>query len=268
MGTIHHVNVVRLLGFCANGYKGALIYKFLLNESLDNFIFSSAISNNRSLGWHKLQDISIDIAKGIEYLHQGCDQRILHLDIKPHNILLDHNFNPKISDFGLAKLCSKEQSAISITTARGTMGYIAPEMLSRNFGTVSYKSDVYSFGMLLIEMVGGRKNVDVTVENKREADFPKLLYNHLDQEQEVGIQIEEESDIKIAKKLRITGLWCIQWYPIDRPSMKVVVGTLEGEENNLVMPPNPFASMGQNITNVRRRKAFAKLELTAISEIG
>ncbi|RVW87494.1 Rust resistance kinase Lr10 [Vitis vinifera] len=207
MSTIHHVNVVRLLGFCADGYKRALIYEFLPNESLDKFIFL-AFGNNYSLGWHKLQDIAIGIAKGIEYFHQGCDQRILHLDIKPHNILLDHNFNPKISDFGLAKLCSKEQSAVSMTAARGTMGYIAPEMLSRNFGNVSSKSDVYSF------------------------------------EQEVHIRIEDESDIKIAKKLSIIGLWCIQWYPIDRPSMKIVVGMLEGEEGNLVMPPNPFTSMG------------------------
>ena len=138
MGTIHYVNVVHLLGFYADGYKRALIYEFLPNESLDKFIFS-AFGNNRPLGWHKLQDITIGIAKGIEYFHQGCDQRILHLDIKPLNILLDHNFNPKISDFGLAKLCSKEHSAVSMTVARGTMGYIALEMLSRNFGNVSYK---------------------------------------------------------------------------------------------------------------------------------
>ena len=89
--------------------------------------------------------MSIGIAKGIEYLHLGCDQQILHFDIKPHNILLDHKFIPKISDFGLAKLCSKEQSAVSMTAARGTVDYIAPEMFSRNFGKVSYKSDVYSF---------------------------------------------------------------------------------------------------------------------------
>ncbi|KAL6321120.1 hypothetical protein AAG906_012892 [Vitis piasezkii] len=247
MSTIHHVNVVRLLGFCADGYKRALIYEFLPNESLDKFIFS-AFGNNYSLGWHKLQDIAIGIAKGIEYLHQGCDQRILHLDIKPHNILLDHNFNPKISDFGLAKLCSKEQSAISMMT-RGPW------------------SDVYSFGMLLIEMVGGRKNIDATVENTSQAYFPEWLYNHLDQEQEVHIRIEDESDIKIAKKLSIIGLWCIQWYPIDRPSMKIVVGMLEGEEGNLVMPPNPFTSMGQTRTTARRRKTSIQPELTVISEI-
>ena len=100
------------------------------------------------------------IAKGVEYLHQGCDQRILHFDIKPHNVLLDQNFTPKISDFGLAKLCSKDQSLVSMSTARGTMGYIAPEVFSRNFGNVSYKSDVYSFGMVLLEIVGGRRTSD------------------------------------------------------------------------------------------------------------
>ncbi|WKA07597.1 hypothetical protein VitviT2T_025399 [Vitis vinifera] len=216
MGTIHHVNVVRLVGFCADGYKRALICEFLPNDSLEKFIFST-FGNNRSLGWCKLHDIAIGIAKGIEYLHQGCDQRILHFDIKPHNILLDHNFNPKISDFGLAKLCSKEQSTVSVTATRGTMGYIAPEMLSRNFGSVSYKSDVYSFGMLLLEMVGGRKNIDVTVENISQAYFSEWLYNHLDQEQEVHIRIEEENDTKIAKKLSIIGLWCIQcWSSEER----------------------------------------------------
>ena len=135
------------------------------------------------------------------------------------------------------------------------MGYIAPEMLSRNFGNVSYKSDVYSFCMLLIEMVGGRKNIDVTVKNSNEVYFPEWLYNHLNQEKEVRIRIEEESDMKIAKKLSIVGLWCIQWYPIDRPSMKIVIGMLEGEEDNLVMPPNPFASLEQTGTSVRRHKA-------------
>ena len=124
MGRIHHVNVVRLVGFCADGVKRALMYEFLPNDSLNKFIFSA----KHSLGWEKLQSIAIGIAKGIEYLHQGCEQRILHFDIKPHNILLDHNFNPKISDFGLAKLCSKDQSVVSMTIARGTMGYITREI--------------------------------------------------------------------------------------------------------------------------------------------
>ena len=105
IGRIHHVNVVRLVGFCADGFRRALVYEFLSNDSLEKFI--SSVDFNRFLGWEKLQGIALSIAKGIEYLHQGCDQRILHFDIKPHNILLDQNFNPKISDFGLAKLCAR-----------------------------------------------------------------------------------------------------------------------------------------------------------------
>ena len=266
MGTIHHVNIVRLIGFCADGFKRALIYEYLPNESLEKFIFSK-VDKNYSLSWKKLQEIAIGIAKGIEYLHQGCDQRILHFDIKPHNILLDHNFNPKISDFGLAKLCSKEQSAVSMTVARGTMGYIAPEVLSRNFGNVSHKSDVYSFGMLLLEMVGGRKNIDVSVESTSKVYFPEWIYNHLDVGEELYIRLEKEGDAQIAKKLAIVGLSCIQWHPIDRPSMKIVVQMLEGEGNKLTMPPNPFASTIPTKTNLSKPKRVFQQELEIISEV-
>ena len=87
MGRIHHVNVVRLVGFCADGFRRTLVYLFLANNSLEKFI--SLVDSNCFLGWEKLRDIALGIAKGIEYLHQGCDQQILHFDIKPHNILLD-----------------------------------------------------------------------------------------------------------------------------------------------------------------------------------
>ncbi|GLT55623.1 hypothetical protein SLA2020_287280 [Shorea laevis] len=235
------------------------------NESLEKFIFATR-NQSRSLSWENLQDIAIEIAKGIEYLHQGCDQQILHFDIKPHNILLDQNFNPKISDFGLAKLCSKEQSAVSMTAARGTMGYIAPEVLSRNFGKVSYKSDVYSFGMLLLEMVGGRKNIDITVGSTSQIYFPEWVYNCLETEV-LGIRIENEGHAKIARKLTIVGLWCIQWYPTDRPSMKSVVHMLEGEANSLKMPPNPFGHTdgAQTSANIPRRPI--NRELAVISEL-
>ncbi|KAL4594855.1 hypothetical protein ACB092_12G049100 [Castanea dentata] len=264
MGRIHHVNVVRLVGFCADGFRRALVYEFLPNDSLEKFI--SSVDSKRFLGWEKLQDIALGIAKGIEYLHQGCDQRILHFDIKPHNILLDQNFNPKISDFGLAKLCAKDQSAVSITTARGTMGYIAPEVFSRNFGSVSYKSDVYSFGILLLEMVGGRKNVDVTVENTSQIYFPEWIYNLLERKDDLQVYVEDNADAEIAKKLAIVGLWCIQWHPVDRPSMKVVVQMLEGEGDKLTMPPNPFASTNPTIINVSMPARRLNQELEVILE--
>ncbi|GLT55612.1 hypothetical protein SLA2020_287170 [Shorea laevis] len=266
MCRIHHVNVTRLIGFCADGNKRALVYEYMPNESLEKFIFATR-NQSRSLSWENLQDIAIGIAKGIEYLHQGCDQQILHFDIKPHNILLDQNFNSKISDFGLAKLCSKEQSAVSMTAARGTMGYIAPEVLSRNFGKVSYKSDVYSFGMLLLEMVGGRKNIDITVGSTSQVYFPEWVYNCLERGDVLGIRIENEGHAKIERKLTIVGLWCIQWYPTDRPSMKSVVHMLEGEADSLTMPPNPFshADGAQTSANIPRRPI--NRELAVIFEL-
>ncbi|KAL7254277.1 hypothetical protein ACSBR1_008639 [Camellia fascicularis] len=267
IGRIHHINVVRLVGYCADGFRRALIYEFLPNDSLQKFVSSD--HEKGLLGWKKLQDIAIGIAKGIEYLHQGCDQRILHFDIKPHNILLDHNLNPKISDFGQAKLCSKEQSIVSMTTARGTIGYIAPEVFSRNFGNVSYKSDIYSFGMLLLEMVGEKKDFNVTVQNTNQVYFPEWIYNRLHRGEELGIQLRDDADAKIAKKLAIVGLWCIQWYPVDRPSMNVVVKMLEDDEDTLIMPANPFSSTNPTATSgvVDVRPVNNELEIIVESEI-
>ncbi|MCL7051519.1 hypothetical protein MKW94_008536 [Papaver nudicaule] len=267
IGRIHHLNIVRLLGFCVEGSTRALIYEFMSNSSLDKFIFSDGKDKTLvSLGWAKLQDIAIGIARGMEYLHQGCDQRILHFDIKPQNILLDHNFTPKISDFGMAKLCTKDTFVtISMAAARGTMGYIAPEVFSRNFGAVSYKSDVYSFGMLLLEIVGGKKNTKTEMETRTEGEyFPEWVYNRLNRGEDLGIQTEAEG-LEIIKKLTMVALWCIQWNPADRPSMNGVLHMLEGNTENLVMAPNPFASTTSvsSSLNVNRNK---ETELTVILE--
>ncbi|KAJ6792775.1 rust resistance kinase Lr10-like isoform X1 [Iris pallida] len=262
IGKIHHVNVVRLLGFCSEGTRHALIYEFMPNGSLEKFIFLEDAKSRRGgfepLTMEKLLEIAIDIARGIEYLHQGCDQRILHFDIKPHNILLDYNFSPKISDFGLAKLCSRDHSIVTMTAARGTMGYIAPEMYSRNFGTVSYKSDVYSFGMLLMEMVSGRKNVDPVIENLQlqkmeESDvyFPEWAYDRLITGADIGLstmrgkKATDDTDEEIVKKLLIVAFWCIQWNPTDRPTMTRVIQLLMEDLESLQIPPKPFISPNQ-----------------------
>ncbi|KAK2453200.1 rust resistance kinase Lr10 [Trifolium repens] len=211
MGKIHHVNVVRLLGFCADGFHRALVYDFFPNGSLQNFI-SAPNNKDAFLGWDLLHQIALGIAIGIEYLHQGCDHRILHFDINPHNVLLDDNFIPKISDFGLAKLCSKNQNTVSMTAARGTLGYMAPEVFSRNFGNVSYKSDIYSYGMLLLEMVGGRKNTNTTTsEENFQVLYPEWIHGLLEGD-DIHIPIDDEGDFRIGKKLAIVGLWCIQWH--------------------------------------------------------
>lgn len=265
MGKIHHFNVVRLLGFCADGFHRALVYDFFPNGSLQKFL-APPENNDVFLGWEKLQRIALGVARGIEYLHIGCDHRILHFDINPHNVLIDDNLSPKITDFGLAKLCPKNQSTVSITAARGTLGYIAPEVFSRNFGNVSYKSDIYSYGILLLEMVGGRKNTNVLGEETFQVLYPEWIHN-LIEDKDVRVNIEDEGDVRIAKKLALVGLWCIQWNPVDRPSMKTVVQMLEGDGENLMAPPTPFDSIGANRTNQVIPPRHLNFELEVIPEI-
>ncbi|KAB1993211.1 hypothetical protein ES319_D13G013800v1 [Gossypium barbadense] len=236
-----HVNIVTLLGFCFERSCKALIYEFMPNGSLEKFIFQER--KDRLLKWDKLYQIAVGIARGLEYLHRGCSTRILHFDIKPHNILLDDEFVPKISDFGLAKLCLEKESAISMTGARGTAGYIAPEVFSRNFGRVSHKSDVYSYGMMVLEMVGGRKNISVEVDRTSEIYFPYWIYNRIELDEELGLEdIESEDDQERARKMIIVSLWCIQIDPSNRPTMSRVVEMLEGFTNSLTIPPKPFLS--------------------------
>ncbi len=244
IGRIHHANIVRLLGFCSEGTRQALIYEFMPNESLEKYIFPHGSNISREfLVPDKMLDIALGIARGMEYLHQGCNQRILHFDIKPHNILLDYSFNPKISDFGLAKLCARDQSIVTLTAARGTMGYIAPELYSRNFGAISYKSDVYSFGMLVLEMVSGRRNTDPTVESQNEFYFPEWIYERVINGQDLVLTMETtQGEKEMVRQLAIVALWCIQWNPKDRPSMTKVVNMLTGRLQNLQVPPKPFIS--------------------------
>ncbi|KAK8710438.1 hypothetical protein V6N13_145762 [Hibiscus sabdariffa] len=244
IGRTSHVNIVTLLGFCYKRWKRALIYEFMSHGSLDKFIFSQESDNqSRQLEWKTLYNIALGIARGLEYLHQGCNTRILHFDIKPHNILLDDNFCPKISDFGLSKLCNTKESVVSMTHARGTPGYIAPEVFCRTFGGVSYKSDVYSYGMLILEMVGGRKNINVEVSRTSEVYFPTWIYKNLDQSMCLNLNgVVVEEDEEIARKLTIVSLWCIQNDPSDRPSMTKVLEMLQGSLQSLVIPPRPFVS--------------------------
>ncbi|KAI9073739.1 hypothetical protein K1719_044286 [Acacia pycnantha] len=259
MGKIHHINIVRMLGFCADGCRRALVYDFFSNGSLEKFI-SSPDNKEIFLGWSKLQQIALDIAKGIEYLHQGCDYRILHFDINPRNVLLDSNFTPKISDFGLAKLCSKDQSTISMT-AKGTLGYIAPRFSLETLEMCRTNRDIYSYGMLLLEMVGGRKNVD-----SNQVLYPEWIHN-LIEGGDVSIYIKDEVDIRIAKKLAIVGLWCIQWHSINRPSMKTVIQMLEGEVDKLKVPPTPFDFTTSTNINTVIPVRHLNLELDVIHEL-
>uniref|UniRef100_A0A453DAK5 Protein kinase domain-containing protein n=1 Tax=Aegilops tauschii subsp. strangulata TaxID=200361 RepID=A0A453DAK5_AEGTS len=257
IGRIHHVNVVRLVGFCSEEMRRALVYEYMPHGSLDKYIFSA----ERSFSWDKINEIALGIARGINYLHQGCDMQILHFDIKPHNVLLDSNFVPKVADFGLAKLYPRDNSFVPLSALRGTIGYIAPEMISRRFGIISTKSDVYSFGMLLLEMAGGRRNADPGAANSSQTFYPSWVYDRLSK-QELGEMRAEMHELE--RKLCVVGLCCIQIQPHDRPAMSEVIGMLEGGMDGLQLPSRPFfCDDGQ--TPVAESYDFCS-GLTAISE--
>lgn len=241
IGRIHHVNIVQLIGFCFQGSKRALLYEFMPNGSLEKYIFPENEDEHLvSLNCEKMYEISYKVAKGIDYLHRGCDMQILHFDIKPHNILLDKNFNPKISDFGLAKLYASGDSIVTLTAARGTMGYMAPELFYKNIGGVSLKADVYSYGMLLMEMASRRKNSNPIVNEASQVYYPLWDNDQIGAGNEIEIVDANEEEKKMVKKMIIVALWCIQMKPSERPSMNKVIEMLEGDVDVLGMPPKPF----------------------------
>ncbi|CAH8383119.1 unnamed protein product [Eruca vesicaria subsp. sativa] len=235
-----HVNIVSLLGFCSEGSKRAIVYELLENGSLDRYI---SRNTSMSMDWIAMHGIALGIARGLEYLHYGCKTRIVHFDIKPQNVLLDEDLCPKVSDFGLAKLCKKKESTMSLLDMRGTIGYIAPEMISRVYGSVSHKSDVYSYGMLVLEMIGARNKTSTedTASNTSSMYFPEWIYKDLEKgndERVVGNGISNEEE-QLAKKMTLVGLWCIQSSPSDRPPMNRVVEMMEGRLDSLEVPPKP-----------------------------
>ncbi|KAL5774202.1 hypothetical protein ACOSP7_011759 [Xanthoceras sorbifolium] len=226
IGSIHHVNLVRLIGFCAENLHRLLVYEFMCNGSLDKWIFNR-IPQQPALDWQTRKTIILDIAKGLAYLHEDCRQRIVHLDIKPQNILLDINLHAKISDFGLSKVIDKDQSQV-VTAMRGTPGYLAPELFS---SVVTEKADVYSFGIVVMEVVCGRKNLD---RSQSEECMHLLPFFMKKAEEDCLIDLvdkySEDMQLHAAEVVQMmrAAVWCLQNDYTRRPSMSTVVKVLEG----------------------------------------
>ncbi|KAF6172269.1 hypothetical protein GIB67_024891 [Kingdonia uniflora] len=221
IGSVHHVNLVRLVGFCVDKTHRLLVYEYMCNGSLEKWIFPK--TEEHILDWKTRQSIISDIAKGLTYLHEQCRQKIVHLDIKPQNILLDANFNAKVSDFGLSKLIERDGGEV-MTTMRGTPGYMAPEWLS---SVITEKVDVYSFGIVVMEIVCGRKNLDRSQPEER-----MHLLRLLKEDKGCNI-IDKNSDDMLLHREETTEMmkvaaWCLQSDFARRPSMSVVVKVLEG----------------------------------------
>ncbi|XVF11707.1 hypothetical protein REPUB_Repub08aG0050900 [Reevesia pubescens] len=224
VGSIHHFSLVSLVGFCAEKFSRLLVYEYMPNGSLDQWIFRK--NQELALGWQIRKKIILDIAKGLAYLHEECNQKIVHLDIKPQNILLDENFNAKVSDFGLSKLIGRDQSQV-ITTMRGTPGYMAPEWLS---SVITEKVDVYSFGIVVLEILCGRKNVD---GSQPEEDRHLLsLFKRKQEEGELVDLVDNCSEdmqsnaAEVVEMMKVAS-WCLQPEYARRPSMSTLVKVFE-----------------------------------------
>ncbi|KAF8018064.1 hypothetical protein BT93_H3080 [Corymbia citriodora subsp. variegata] len=225
IGTIHHVNLVKLLGFCAEKSFRLLVYEYMCNGSLDKWIFHKY--HEFDICWQVRRKIIIDIAKGLAYLHEECHQKIIHLDVKPQNILLNEHFNAKLADFGLSKIIEKDQSQV-MTTMRGTPGYLAPEWLS---SVITEKVDVYSFGIVMLEVLCGRKNVDRSMPSD-EVHMLTLFKCKAEQEQLLDMVDQSSGDMQLhgqeAVKMMKIAAWCLQDDHSKRPLMSQVVKFLEG----------------------------------------
>lgn len=244
ISSTHHLNLVRLVGFCSEGRHRLLVYELMKNGSLDGLLFKGEEGQSgKLLSWEDRFKIAVGTAKGITYLHEECRDCIIHCDIKPENILLDEHLNAKVSDFGLAKLINmKDHRYRTLTSVRGTRGYLAPEWLA-NLPLTS-KSDVFSYGMVLLETVSGRRNFDVSAETNHKRFF---LWAYEEFEKGNLIEIVDKRlvgqaiDMEQVNRVLQVSFWCIQEQPSQRPMMGKVVQMIEGVID-IERPPAPKAT--------------------------
>nr|XP_048323694.1 G-type lectin S-receptor-like serine/threonine-protein kinase SD2-5 [Ziziphus jujuba var. spinosa] len=225
MGKLHHIKLVRLIGFCASRRHRMLVYEYMSNGSLDRWIFCE--NQDTTLCWEMKKRIVADIAKGFMYLHEECTQKIAHLDVKPQNILLDDNFNAKLSDFGMSKLINRDESQVT-TGIRGTLGYLAPE---RQHSRITVKADIYSFGIVLLEIISGRKILDYSQPDS-DVHLLSLLRKKASENRLMDMveyrNGDGEDHIEEAIKMTKLGMWCLNRDYSRRPSTSLVVKMLEG----------------------------------------
>uniref|UniRef100_A0A7N0TFW7 non-specific serine/threonine protein kinase n=1 Tax=Kalanchoe fedtschenkoi TaxID=63787 RepID=A0A7N0TFW7_KALFE len=243
---MHHLNLVRLWGFCAEKGQRILVYEYVPNGSLDKYLFrrdragladreSGAVEMKPILDWSIRYRIALGVARVIAYLHEECLEWVLHCDIKPENILLGDDFCPKISDFGLAKLRKKEDM-MTMSRMRGTRGYMAPEWVKNE--PITSKADVYSFGMVLLEIVSGVRNIEIRGSTTDSEDwyFPGWAFDKVFKEMKVEDlldrnikeQYDDKTHVENVNRMIKTAMWCLQDRPEMRPTMGKVAKMLEG----------------------------------------
>ncbi|KAL7590821.1 hypothetical protein Lser_V15G35427 [Lactuca serriola] len=224
ISAVQHRNLVKLYGCCIDGEKRLLVYEYLENKSLDQALFGS---NRLSLKWSTRFDICLGIARGLAYLHEESRVRIIHRDVKSSNVLLDSDLNPKIADFGLAKLYDDKKTHLS-TRVAGTFGYLAPEYAM--WGHLTEKTDVFGFGVVALEIISGRRNSDSSLEDDKIylLNWAWKLHEDNRELELVDEELSEFDEGEVKRMMRIAHL-CTQTSPTQRPSMSRVVAMLSGD---------------------------------------
>ncbi|XP_050273408.1 probable receptor-like protein kinase At2g42960 isoform X2 [Quercus robur] len=228
IGHVRHKNLVRLLGYCIEGTHRMLVYEYVNNGNLEQWLHG-AMRQHGYLTWEARVKVLLGTAKALAYLHEAIEPKVVHRDIKSSNILIDDEFNAKVSDFGLAKLLGAGKSHVT-TRVMGTFGYVAPEYA--NTGLLNEKSDVYSFGVLLLEAITGRDPVDYgrPAHEVNLVDWLKMMVGSRRSEEVVDPNIEARPSTRALKRALLTALRCVDPDSEKRPKMSQVVRMLESEE--------------------------------------
>ncbi|XP_061341315.1 probable serine/threonine-protein kinase At1g01540 [Gastrolobium bilobum] len=228
IGRVRHKNLVRLLGYCVEGAYRMLVYEYVDNGNLEQWLHGD-VGPVSPMTWEIRMNIILSTAKGLAYLHEGLEPKVVHRDVKSSNILLDRQWNSKVSDFGLAKLLYSEHSYVT-TRVMGTFGYVAPEYACT--GMLTEKSDVYSFGILIMEVITGRSPVDYSRPQGEVnlIEWLKTMVGSRKAEEVVDPKLPEKPSSKALKRALLVSLRCVDPDAAKRPKMGHVIHMLEADD--------------------------------------